>query len=247
MPQLDERLGVKCLMRPFTVEETAAYAEHRLKTAGAKRTIIDAGAFATLHELTCGIPRRINRLCDLALLIGFAEEAQNPLCRALRIGVPGTGDHRAGVRSNCWRPGAAFCTFHAPREAGSSVELPKNGTPGCKHGADRRLVVAPHKFLFVPAYISPLITRFHTENNAMVDCIIGGGFSMARQRIIHLKNIDDLAWPPRLGTIFGGGATWRCPLPGRNCWPSGWNDSRTTKVFTPLRWRKTAALWRRCP
>ena len=31
-------------------------------------------AFATLHELTCGIARRINRLCDLALLIGYAEE-----------------------------------------------------------------------------------------------------------------------------------------------------------------------------
>jgi general secretion pathway protein A len=74
MPALDERLGVKCLMRPFTVEETAGYAAHRLKTAGAKREIIDADAYPTLHELTCGIPRRINRLCDLALLIGFAEE-----------------------------------------------------------------------------------------------------------------------------------------------------------------------------
>jgi len=74
MPQLDERLGVKCLMRPFSLEETAAYATHRLKTAGARRTIIDTDAFATLHELTCGVARRINRLCDLALLIGYAEE-----------------------------------------------------------------------------------------------------------------------------------------------------------------------------
>ncbi len=74
MPQLDERLGVKCLMRPFTIEETAAYAAHRLKTAGARRTIIDNDAYPTLHELTGGIARQINRLCDLALLIGFAEE-----------------------------------------------------------------------------------------------------------------------------------------------------------------------------
>jgi type II secretory pathway predicted ATPase ExeA len=74
MPQLDERLGVKCLMRPFSAEETAAYAAHRLKTAGARRKIIDAGAYQTLHELTGGIARRINRLCDLALLIGYAEE-----------------------------------------------------------------------------------------------------------------------------------------------------------------------------
>jgi type II secretory pathway predicted ATPase ExeA len=74
MPQFDERLGVKCLMRPFNVDETAAYATHRLKTAGAQRTIIDQNAFATLQELTGGVARRINRLCDLALLIGYAEE-----------------------------------------------------------------------------------------------------------------------------------------------------------------------------
>lgn len=74
MPQLDERLGVKCLLRPFSQEETGAYVTHRLKTAGAQRTIIDHEAFPTLQELTGGVARRINRLCDLALLIGYAEE-----------------------------------------------------------------------------------------------------------------------------------------------------------------------------
>ncbi len=28
----------------------------------------------TLRELTHGLPRQINRLCDLALLVGYAEE-----------------------------------------------------------------------------------------------------------------------------------------------------------------------------
>ena len=27
-----------------------------------------------MHHLSLGVPRRVNRLCDLALLIGFAEE-----------------------------------------------------------------------------------------------------------------------------------------------------------------------------
>jgi general secretion pathway protein A len=74
MPQWEERLAVKCLVRPLNESETAAYAEHRLRVAGATRSIIDPSAMATLHALTHGIPRRINRLCDLALLIGFAEE-----------------------------------------------------------------------------------------------------------------------------------------------------------------------------
>jgi type II secretory pathway predicted ATPase ExeA len=76
MPHWEERFAVKCLLRPLTLEETAAYVNHRLKVAGAKRSLVDADAFPTLQELTHGLPRRINRLCDLALLIGYAEEQE---------------------------------------------------------------------------------------------------------------------------------------------------------------------------
>lgn len=74
MPQLDERLGVKCLVRPLSVEETMSYVEHRLTMAGAQRSIFAPAALEAIHRLSHGMPRRINRLCDLALLIGFAEE-----------------------------------------------------------------------------------------------------------------------------------------------------------------------------
>jgi type II secretory pathway predicted ATPase ExeA len=76
LPQLEERLGVKCLLRPFGQQETADYVAHRLKVAGAVRPVFVPEALETLHELTHGIARQINRLCDLALLIGFAEERQ---------------------------------------------------------------------------------------------------------------------------------------------------------------------------
>jgi len=74
MSPLEERLGVKCLLRPFTPQETSDYVNHRLKVAGARRPVFEPSALEKLHELTHGIPRRINRLCDLALLIGYAEE-----------------------------------------------------------------------------------------------------------------------------------------------------------------------------
>jgi general secretion pathway protein A len=73
-PQLEERLGVKCLLRPLTQAETTEYVGHRLNLAGAAEPIFDTDALRTLHELTHGIARRINRLCDLAMLIGYAEE-----------------------------------------------------------------------------------------------------------------------------------------------------------------------------
>jgi general secretion pathway protein A len=74
VPQLDERLAVKCLLSRLTKDETAAYIQHRLAAAGAKRPIFDASAIEEIHLLTHGIPRRINRLCDLALLVGYGEE-----------------------------------------------------------------------------------------------------------------------------------------------------------------------------
>jgi len=74
MPGLDERLAVKCLLRRLKLEETVSYIHHRLQAAGATRDIFDNGALEAVHHLAHGVPRRVNRLCDLALLIGFAEE-----------------------------------------------------------------------------------------------------------------------------------------------------------------------------
>jgi general secretion pathway protein A len=76
MPELEERLSVKCLVRRFTADETAAYVCHRLRAAGARDSdaIFQPQALELLHQLADGVPRRINRLADMALLIGFAEE-----------------------------------------------------------------------------------------------------------------------------------------------------------------------------
>jgi type II secretory pathway predicted ATPase ExeA len=94
-PQLEERLGVKCLLRPFTANETGQYVAHRLELAGATQPIVDGDAVPTLFELTRGIARQINRLCDLALLVGYAEEQSTlsaahfeAVCRELVAVVP---------------------------------------------------------------------------------------------------------------------------------------------------------------
>lgn len=72
---LDERLAVKCMLNRFLPEETTAYIQHRLRTAGADaESVFDYPALERIHTLTQGIPRRINRLCDLALMVGYAED-----------------------------------------------------------------------------------------------------------------------------------------------------------------------------
>ncbi len=76
MPTLEERLSVKCVLQPFSGDETVAYLSHRLRAAGGGdvHRVFDPEALERLHALSEGIPRRINRLADLALLVGFAEE-----------------------------------------------------------------------------------------------------------------------------------------------------------------------------
>jgi type II secretory pathway predicted ATPase ExeA len=70
---LDERIDLKVFLAALTGEETAAYVQHRLEAAGASRDIFAGDALTTVQQLTGGIPRRINRLCDLALLVGYAN------------------------------------------------------------------------------------------------------------------------------------------------------------------------------
>lgn len=71
---LDERTAVRSILQPFSFEETADYVNFRLETAGAHRPLFNNGALRSLFELSGGIPRRINRLCDMSLLVGFADQ-----------------------------------------------------------------------------------------------------------------------------------------------------------------------------
>lgn len=72
---LDDRLEMRCLLQPLTVGEIADYVSCRLAAAGADRMFFDDSAWDALEELSGGVPRRINQLCDMALLVGFSEEA----------------------------------------------------------------------------------------------------------------------------------------------------------------------------
>jgi MSHA biogenesis protein MshM len=74
MPHLDDRVSIPCVLTAMTDVETAGYIQHRLQAAGAREPIFSPAALRVIHELSNGLPRRINRLCDFALLVGFAED-----------------------------------------------------------------------------------------------------------------------------------------------------------------------------
>ncbi len=54
--------------------DSIGYISHRLRLAGGDGSLFTREAISLIHELSGGIPRRINRLCDLCLLIGFSQD-----------------------------------------------------------------------------------------------------------------------------------------------------------------------------
>ncbi|MBQ3387644.1 MAG: hypothetical protein IJG60_00350, partial [Thermoguttaceae bacterium] len=75
IPSLEDSLEAAAELFPLDQDETAAYVEHRLQIAGAgEREIFTRGGLEAVWRLTGGNPRKINRLGDMALLVGYAEK-----------------------------------------------------------------------------------------------------------------------------------------------------------------------------
>jgi len=74
---LNERIAVRYHIQPLSAEEVAEYIAHRLTVAGPKhRPTFTPEATALIVRLSGGVPRRINRICDRALLAGFIQESR---------------------------------------------------------------------------------------------------------------------------------------------------------------------------
>lgn len=75
LTQLSQRVAIRHHLGPFTAQETGEYVRYRLNLAGGNREAFTDEACALIHGETGGIPRRINSLCDLCLLLGSMDEA----------------------------------------------------------------------------------------------------------------------------------------------------------------------------
>lgn len=83
MRQLKQRVALRCTLKPLNFNEVKEYVQSRLKIAGLEgESPFDQSALKAIHELSNGIPRIINNICDNALLSGFAR-AQTTIDRAM--------------------------------------------------------------------------------------------------------------------------------------------------------------------
>ena len=77
MEQLAQRVIARFHLGALSPQETQQYIAHRLAVAGLTGPLpFDRGALRRVHALSHGVPRRINLLCDRALLGAYAAGAR---------------------------------------------------------------------------------------------------------------------------------------------------------------------------
>jgi len=72
---LKQRVAIKIRLKAFSEEDTGDYIKHRLKVAGNNEDIFSEDAIKLIYKYTRGVARRINTVCDNALLEGFLFKA----------------------------------------------------------------------------------------------------------------------------------------------------------------------------
>ena len=91
--QLNERITVRYDLKPLAREDVRRYIEHRLVTAGAEKgsNSFTTGSYDLIYRLSRGIPRRINAICDRALLIAYGRDLRTIDRRLVRAAVRDIG------------------------------------------------------------------------------------------------------------------------------------------------------------
>ena len=73
---LDQLLATRGILHPLGQSEVDRYLSHRLRVAGRKESLFTPDAVELVYEHSGGIPRKINNICDIALVIGYSRKVE---------------------------------------------------------------------------------------------------------------------------------------------------------------------------
>jgi general secretion pathway protein A len=76
LKQLAQRIVMRYHLMPLNADEVSDYVDFRMQGAGASRVVFTPEAIVAVYEASGGIPRKVNTIADLALLIGFMERCR---------------------------------------------------------------------------------------------------------------------------------------------------------------------------
>jgi general secretion pathway protein A len=102
--QLNERITVRYALQPLCPREVRDYIEHRLKVAQGPGSLkFTNGAFDLIYNFSEGIPRRINALCDRALLIAYTKNVSKINRKIVKLAVTDIGADYFQKTINRWK------------------------------------------------------------------------------------------------------------------------------------------------
>ncbi|MBN1473942.1 MAG: AAA family ATPase [Syntrophaceae bacterium] len=102
--QLNERITVRYNLPPLSPPEVRAYIDHRLKVAhGPGPLTFTSSAINLIYSFSEGIPRRINALCDRALLIAYTKNVSKISRKIVKLAVADIGADYFQKTMNGWR------------------------------------------------------------------------------------------------------------------------------------------------
>ena len=104
MRQLNERVMVRYNLKPLAFGEVREYVEHRMVVAGARGDVrFTPGAFRRINAYSRGNPRRINTVCDRALLAAYVRD-ENIITSAMvkRAALELSGSTGTFTEANVW-------------------------------------------------------------------------------------------------------------------------------------------------
>ncbi|MFC3456709.1 AAA family ATPase [Massilia haematophila] len=103
LEQLAQRVIARYHLGPLSEPETGAYIAHRMAVAGAQGApVFPASSVPLIHRITHGVPRRINLLCDRALLGAYVENSREVTRTIVRTAAAEVFAGEATVKPARW-------------------------------------------------------------------------------------------------------------------------------------------------
>lgn len=87
MRQLAHRIVASFHIGPLDAAATQAYIAHRLTSVGGTGTEITAQAALHIHQMTNGVPRLVNQLCDLSMVYAWSNEQREVTAETVHLVV----------------------------------------------------------------------------------------------------------------------------------------------------------------
>ncbi|MCK4909299.1 MAG: AAA family ATPase [Planctomycetes bacterium] len=100
LKQLEQRLSLKYHLTNLNAKETKRYVEYRCELAGATTDIFTAKTFPLIHQNAQGIPRVINNICDMALVVGMSQQKTSIDEKIIKSVISDLVDNNVTVENN---------------------------------------------------------------------------------------------------------------------------------------------------